>query len=77
MEAAGIEPASESSPLKASTMRSSYFNLILGPPYEQDAFRPAKVEFRARTLRHDARPIPICVALADPYGRGSVRRKLL
>ena len=32
MEAAGIEPASESSPLKASTMRSSYFNLIFRTP---------------------------------------------
>ena len=32
MEAAGIEPASESSPLKASTLRSSYFDLVLRPP---------------------------------------------
>ena len=73
MEAAGIEPASESSPPKASTCVA---HVLISPQRLPRAgcAETSQKNCRANTFRHDASRIPICDALASPYGRGQVRR---
>ena len=67
MEAAGIEPASESSPPKASTCVA---HVLISPQRLPRAgcVKTSQKNCRADTSRHDAGRIPICDALAGPTG---------
>ena len=75
MEAAGIEPASESGLPKASTMLSSRFALASRAPMSGiPRGQPRKVS----ALHPPAwrRPYPDLRRLSRPYGHGPVRRWL-